>query len=74
MMQRGDIYLYLEGEKIIKKPNTIIGQKNKTQPAVDLDRPLKRHQLKIIRIPDLCSCYDQDDKTECVHPVPDSDR
>jgi hypothetical protein len=74
MVKRRDIDLYLEGQEIVKEPDAVICEQDKAQPAVDLDRPLKRHYMKIIRIAYLRPCYDQDDKTECVHPVPYSDR
>lgn len=74
VMQGGNVNFDFESEEVVEKPYAVVGEEDKSQPTVDFDRPLERHQMEKVRIPYLRSGDDKDDKAECVYPVPYSNR
>lgn len=74
MVQRRDIDFDFKREEVIEKPYEVIRQENKPCPAVDVNSRLKGEKVDDIAEPDLSAGQDQDDKTPCIYPVPDSYR
>jgi hypothetical protein len=72
MVQRRNIDFYLKCKQIIEKPYAVISKENKTKPTVNFNSRLNGEQIN--HTPDLGSCENQENKTCCIDPVPDSDR
>jgi hypothetical protein len=70
-VQWGDIYLNSPCDQVITQPDEIIGEENKSEPAMDFNGGMKRKQMENIPEPHLGACDDQEEKPQRIYPVPD---
>jgi hypothetical protein len=71
VVKRRYIDLYIHCKNIIKEPYTVISKEDKTKPAMYFNSRFNRED--IYYVPDIGSGKNQNDKTQSIYPMPDSD-
>ena len=59
-------------EQVKPQPDKVVGDDCKRYPVMCLDGRFEAHQVKQVRIPDMCASDDQRHETQCVQPMPDT--